>query len=84
LHVLQLIPIADECSYGGDILLVCGNEQVSEARADDLCGHGKAVHPRHRVVAFGQIPVLVEELDLLVDRQTCINGLVCLKPPDSF
>src|SRR5262249_9690432 len=59
-------------------------EQFADRRANDLIRGLVTIHPRHRVVAFGEISVFENHLDLLVFGQFDRNWLFHFEAPDRF
>ena len=59
-----------ESAKKGDVLRIRLDEKIAESRSDDLIPALITVHPRHRVVAFGEICEPVHQLDLLVHRKS--------------
>src|SRR4051812_44021326 len=61
-----------------------GGAKLPEARADKIVRAFIAVHSRHRIIAFGQVAMLVQRLKLLISGQTRIYGTLRLEAPDAF
>src|SRR2546425_12609042 len=82
--VRQVEPGAPEGAEMGDVPRIRPDEQIADPRAHDLTRGLVTVHPRHRVVALGEVSIFEEHLDLLVFRQVDRDRLFEFEAPDRF
>ena len=81
LGTLQAVAGADEGEEVVDVVGVGARQEGAQSRADDLGRRGEAVHPRHLVVALGEVAVAVEVVDLLVLGKVGGAGALELEAP---
>src|SRR5687767_1966410 len=72
----------DKCSKKLEILRIVLDKQLGKTRTGDRISRSKAILSCHRIVAFGQITMLVRELNLFIYGKIRRDRLVKLEPPD--
>src|SRR5215813_973114 len=83
-QVLQLVAVGHELTHRRKACRVGSQQKVTEASSQDFVGAGMPVHAGHRVVTFGEIPMLIKEGNLFLGGQRYIDRLLDFKAPDSF
>jgi hypothetical protein len=83
-RLAQSIAAADECHQEFQVARIRFRQHVPQPRSDQPRRRLLAVHPRHRVIAFGEVSVLVKKLDLLLLRQLGVDRLIQLESPDAL
>lgn len=67
-----------------DVCRIRRQSKITKPCANYVISSLVAIHEGHGVVTLRQVPVLVEQCNLFIDRELCIYWPLGFKTPDCF